>query len=77
MENLAVSAFTSGDHAMIEPPDNGEQAVVARCPEGPDRCLDDLCRGQDEGMCGALSDRLLGIRDDDESYFYDEDGWDG
>lgn len=50
------------------------------CP-GPDECLDecldDLCRGHDEGLCGKLSARALGIDDgyDDEypAEDYDED----
>jgi hypothetical protein len=28
---------------------------------GPDRCMDDLCRGSDVGLCGQWSDRLLGL----------------
>lgn len=53
--------------------DAGEfQPVENPCPYGPDRCMDDLCRGSDEGLCGALSDRLLGISDDDQDY-YDEE----
>lgn len=44
------------------------------CP-GPDECLDDLCRGQDEGLCGKLSDRVRGADDgwDDYGYVDDED----
>lgn len=45
--------------------------VVDLCAEGPDRCMDDLCRGSDVGLCGALSDRLLGI--DDQDYYDPEE----
>lgn len=45
------------------------------CVYGPDRCMDDLCRGNDVGLCGAVSDRLAGIYepDDDEPYYEDVD----
>lgn len=43
-------------------------ASTGPCSEGPDRCIDDMCRGNDVGMCGALSEHLLGITgtEDDE-----------
>ena len=34
---------------------------------GPDYCVDDLCRGMDEGICGRPSAHVLGLgcgRDD-------------
>lgn len=60
---------------MNDMPNEDMHLAVGPCAAGPDRCMDDLCRGSDVGICGALSDRLLGIREDD----YDDnpvDDWD-
>lgn len=49
-------------------------AAAFNCP-GPDRCCDDLCRGNDFGVCGMPSDAMLGIYDDNEGWD-DDYGWD-
>lgn len=41
---------------------------------GPDRCINDMCRGNDEGICGRLSDAAL---DEFAIYDDDDDEWTG
>jgi hypothetical protein len=43
-------------------------AEISTCP-GPDECFDDLCRGQDFGLCGKASSR---ISDDPWGEEYDD-----
>jgi len=44
---------------------------------GPDRCIDDLCRGQDYGICGRMSAELmcidLGIHTADCERYHEDD----
>lgn len=51
------------------------RVVGGPCLGGPDRCMDDLCRGTDVGLCGAWSDRLFRMEngDDEDEPYYDED----
>lgn len=44
---------------------------------GPDRCLDDLCRYSDYGLCGIPSDRILGVEDDEDDDYLDDVAWEG
>jgi hypothetical protein len=52
---------------------DGYSSATQRCSHGPDDCMDDLCRGSDVGLCGALSDRLLGIYEPDDGEPYEDD----
>jgi hypothetical protein len=44
---------------------------------GPDRCIDDLCRGQDYGICGRMSAETmcieLGIHTGDCERYHEDD----